>query len=89
MNRHFNDARYYAQRAAESAFEGLQEELDPYVEEARARYYDYRGIEPPEEPTRIEQLQAELDELESRAEGEAREAIETARQRLGTIRSGQ
>lgn len=89
MNRHFSDARYYARRTAESAFDGILEELEPYVEEATERYYDYRGIERPAEPTRLEQIQAELDELEARAEGEAREAIETARQRLGTIRSGQ
>lgn len=89
MNRHFNDAAYYARRAATATFHGLKEELEPAVEEAKYRYYDYRGIEPPAEPTRVEQLQAELDELEERAEGEAREAIQTARERIATIRSGQ
>lgn len=88
MNRHFSDAAYYARRTAEATYDGLREELTPVVEDVKHRYYDYRGIEPPAEPTRIEVVRTELDELESRAEGEAREAIETARQRLGGIRSG-
>jgi len=89
MNRHFSDARYYARRTAESAYDGLREELEPVAQEALDRYYDYRGIERPAEPSRLDQLQSELDELEGRAEGEAREVIQTARQRLGAIRSGQ
>lgn len=89
MNRHFSDARYYARRTAESTYDGLREELEPVVEEALDRVYEYRGVERQAEPTRIEHLQAELDDLEERAEGEARDAIQTARQRLGAIRSGQ
>lgn len=83
MNRHFNDAMYYARRTAESIYNGLRDELEPYVDEATERYYDYRGIEQPEEPTRIALLQSELDDLE------AREVIQTVKHRFGGKRSQQ
>lgn len=89
MNRHFNDAMYYARRTAESIYNGLRDELEPYVDEATERYYDVRGIEQPEEPTRIELLQSELDELEDRASGEAREVVQTVKHRFGGKRSQQ
>lgn len=89
MNRHFSDAAYYARRTAESTYDGLREEFGPLYDEAREQYYDYRGIERPEEPSRIELLQTDFEAFEERAEDEARAAIETARQRLGAIRSGE
>ena len=87
MNRHFNDAKYYARRTGESLYTGLRQELEPYLDEAAGRYYDYRGIERPTEPTRIEQLQLELDQLEERASGEAQEAVQSVRQRIGGKRN--
>lgn len=89
MNRHFRDAKYYARRTAESTYEGLRFEAEPYVEDALERYYDYRGIERPAEPTRVEMIQAELDELPARATDEARDVAQTVRHRIGGRQSQQ
>lgn len=89
MNRHFKDAKYYARRTAESTFEGLRSEAEPYVDEALERYYDYRGIDRPSEPSRVETIQAELDELPARATHEARDVAQTVRHRIGGRRSQQ
>lgn len=78
---------YYARRTGESAYEGLRMAAEPYVDEVLDRYYDYRGIERPTEPTRVEAIQAELDELPNRATVEAREVAQTVRHRIGARRS--
>lgn len=84
MSKHFEDARYYLGRAAEHAKAGVKEELAP-VEE---RVKDLIGTEEDEEPepSRLDQIQADLKRLEERAEGEAREAVTSARQRVKEYR---
>lgn len=83
MNKHFEDAVYYLGRAGEHAKEGVMAELDPV--EARVRELTGREKEP--EPSRLEKLQGDLKELEGRAEGEAKEAIADARERIRQYRS--
>lgn len=80
---------YYARRFAESTYEGIRVAADPYVDEVLERYYDYRGIERPTEPSRVEMIQAELDELPARATDEARDVAQTVRHRIGGRRSQQ
>ena len=82
MNRHFEDTRYYVKRAGETAKRGLSEELEP-VEQ---RVKKLAGKEDEPEPTRLEELRADLKGLQDRAEGEAKEAIGNARERLQTVR---
>jgi len=81
MNRHFEDTVYYVKRAGKTAKDGISEELEPIQE----RVQSLRGEEEPE-PTRVEQLREDLHDLQERAEGEAREALETAREKLGRVR---
>ena len=78
MNKHFEDARYYMKRAGEHAAEGVREELQP-VEE---RFREMTGREKEPEPTRLEQIREDLLVVQQNAEGEAKEAIEDARERL-------
>jgi hypothetical protein len=85
MNKHFEDALYYIGRAGEHAKEGVLEELDPLEERFRELTGD--GAEP--EPSRLETLQSDLQELEARAEGEAKTAIEDARERIRRYRSNE
>jgi hypothetical protein len=61
------------------------EELDPLEE----RFRELTGKEAEPEPSRLEKLQAELKELESRAEGEAKTAIQDAQERIRRYRSGE
>lgn len=82
MNKHFEDTRYYVKRAGETAKKGLSEELEP-VEQ---RVKKLAGKEDEPEPTRLEELRADLKDLQNRAEGEAKEAIGSARERLQTVR---
>jgi len=82
MNKHFEDARYYLKRAGEHTTEGLKEELEPIEE--RVRTLTGREAEP--EPTRLERVREELQDLERRAEGEAKAAIGQARERLRNVR---
>lgn len=82
MNRQFRDARYYLTRGGEHLVAGVREELAPVETKVR----EYVGEEEVEPETRIERLQAELASFEQRAEGEAREAFETARTRLDDVR---
>jgi molecular chaperone GrpE (heat shock protein) len=84
MNKHFEDALYYIGRAGEHAKEGVMEELEPL----EARVQELTGEEPEPEPSRLDKLQADLQELESRAEGEAKAAIGDARERLRRYRGG-
>lgn len=82
MNKHFEDARYYLKRAAETARKGMAEELEPVAE----RFEELVGGDEEPEPGRVDQLRADLAELQDRAEGEAREAIGEARKRLKSYR---
>lgn len=84
MNKHFRDARYYLGRASEHAKEGIKEELEPIENRVR----EIVGLEEEEivEPGRVEKIQTELKELEAKAEGEAKEAIATAREKIREYR---
>ncbi|TKX59483.1 hypothetical protein EXE44_03335 [Halorubrum sp. SS7] len=84
MSKHFEDARYYLGRAAEHAKAGVKEELAP-VEERVKELVGREDDEEPE-PSRLDKLQADLKELEERAEGEAREAVASARKRVAEYR---
>lgn len=83
MNRYFEDTRYYLKRAGETAAKGVKEELEP-VED---RFRDLTGRDEEPEPSRIDRIREDLKELEERAEGEAREAIGSARDRLKEYRN--
>ena len=82
MNKHFEDTRYYLKRATETATRGVREELAPIEE----RFREMTGREQEPEPSRLEEIRAELLDLQERAEGETREAIENARARLQEFR---
>jgi hypothetical protein len=82
MNKHFQDARYYLGRATEHAKEGLKEELEPLEE----RFRELTGRETEPEPSRLERVQNDLKEMESRAEGESKRAIRNARERIKAYR---
>ena len=84
MSKHFEDARYYLGRAAEHAKAGVKEELEPV--EARVKELVGREGEAEPEPSRLDKLQADLKQLEERAEGEAREAVASARKRVTEYR---
>jgi len=79
MNKHFEDTRYYLKRAGETAKKGIGEELEPLQE----RVAELTGGEEEPEPGRLEEVKADLKELQGRAEGEAEKAIGKARERLG------
>ncbi|PSQ57836.1 hypothetical protein BRD22_00615 [Halobacteriales archaeon SW_8_68_21] len=83
MSKHFEDARYYLGRAAEHAKAGVAEELEPV--EKRVKEFVGREDEEPE-PSRLDKLQSDLKQLEERAEGEAREAVVSARERVAEYR---
>ena len=83
VNKHFEDARYYLKRAGETAKAGLAEEVSA-VEE---RFRELTGREEAPEDSRLEDIRAELAELQERAEGEANEAIEDARERIEEYRA--
>ncbi|GAA0525703.1 hypothetical protein SAMN04488066_102198 [Halorubrum aquaticum] len=85
MSKHFEDAKYYLGRAAEHAKAGVKEELEPLQERVSKLVGDEPEEEP--EPSRLEKLQADLKDLEKRAEGEAREAVESARERVEAYRT--
>lgn len=83
MNKHFEDARYYLKRAAETAKRGVKEELEPL----RQRIERVAGTESEEtDESRVEKLRDDLRELENRAEGEAKDAIYEARGKLKAYR---
>ena len=82
MANHFEDARYYMGRAVDHATAGVKEELESVEDRVRK----LTGTEKEPEPGRLEKLQTDLKELEERAEGEAREAVESARGRLAAYR---
>ncbi|PSQ38445.1 hypothetical protein BRD08_01015 [Halobacteriales archaeon SW_10_66_29] len=82
MNKHFEDTRYYLKRAGETAKKGISEELEP----VRERVDDLTGEGEEPEPGRVEQLREDLSDIQQRAEGEAKEAIGEARERLASVR---
>jgi len=83
MNKHFEDARYYLKRAGETAKKGVEEELEP----VRERFTELTGEDEPEpEPGRLEKIRADLKEVQANAEGEAKEAIEDAREKIDDYR---
>jgi hypothetical protein len=82
MNKHFEDARYYLKRAGETAKKGVQDELAPIEE----RFRELTGREEEPEPGRLDSIREDLKELQDRAEGEAKEAIEDARERIESYR---
>ncbi|MFB6173940.1 MAG: hypothetical protein ABEI39_04785 [Halobacteriales archaeon] len=84
MNKHFEDTRYYLKRAGETAKRGIEEELEPIEE----RFRELTGREEEPEPGRLDAIREDLEALEERAEGEAREAIEDAREQLRAYRQG-
>ena len=84
MSKHFEDARYYLGRAAEHAKAGVKEELEPLEDRVKALVGADADEEP--EPSRLDRIQADLKNLEERAEGEAREAVAAARERVAEYR---
>jgi len=82
MNKHFEDARYYLGRAGETAKKGVAEELEP-VEE---RFKKLTGREDEPEMGRLDEIKADLREIQGRAEGEAKEAIADAREKIESYR---
>lgn len=86
MNRHFEDARYYLKRARETAKRGIAEELRPFEERLRSLTGREKESEPETETSRFEKLHVDLDRIEGRVGGGARETVTDVRERLG--RSG-
>jgi predicted nucleic acid-binding Zn-ribbon protein len=80
MAKHFEDARYYMGRAVDHAKAGVKEELEPLEQRVRELTGKEKEAEP--EPSRLEKLQEDLKELEDRAEGEVKEAVQNARGRV-------
>ena len=85
MNKHFEDTQYYLRRAVETASKGLKEE----VESVRERFQSVVGGDGEPEPSRVESIREDLTSLQGRAEGEAREALGNARERLEAYRGEQ
>jgi len=83
MNKHFEDARYYLKRAGETAKKGVEEELEP-VEQ---RFKELTGDESEPEVGRLADVRSDLAEIQERAEGEAKEAIADARERIDQYRN--
>lgn len=82
MNKHFEDTRYYLKRATETATKGVREELEPIEE----RFREMTGHEQEPEPGRVERIREELEEIQGKAEGDAREALVEARSKLREYR---
>ena len=82
MNKHFEDARYYLKRAGETAKKGVEEELQP----VRERFQELTGEDDEPELSRLEQVRGDLKDVQASAEGEAKEAIGEARERITAYR---
>jgi uncharacterized protein YjbJ (UPF0337 family) len=82
MNKHFEDAQYYLKRAGETAKKGVEEELEPIEQ----RFKELTGED--EEPAagKLDAVRADLKDVQQRAEGEAKKAIEDARETIETYR---
>ncbi len=85
MNKHFEDARYYLTRAGKKAKQGVAEELEP----VEAKFKELTGDDEDPEPSRLDGIREELAEIEERAEGEAKEAVNNARERIRSYREGE
>lgn len=85
MNKHFEDARYYMKRAGETAKAGVAEELEP----VRERFQNLTGGDEEPEAGRLEEVREDLAELAETAEGETREAIQNAREKIATYRENE
>jgi archaellum component FlaC len=82
MNKHFEDARYYLKQAGKKATEGIKEELEPIEE----RFREVTGREKEPEPGRLEKIRNDLEDLQDRAEGETKSAINDAIDRIDQYR---
>jgi hypothetical protein len=82
MNKHFEDTQYYLKRAGSEAKRGIKEELEPVQE----RVERLAGKEEEPEAGRLDSIKADLKEIQGRAEGEAKEAIGEARERVEAMR---
>ncbi len=83
MNKHFEDTKYYLKRAAKTAKAGVAEQIEPIQE--RVNDLIDRGDEEPE-PGRLDELREDIKELQEKAEGETREALEKARAKIDELR---
>lgn len=82
MNKHFEDAKYYMKRAGETARAGVAEELEP----VRDRFQDLVGDDEEPDAGRLDEVREDLTELAETAEGETKEAIKNAREKIATYR---
>jgi len=82
MNKHFEDTQYYLKRAGSEAKRGIKEELEPVQE----RVERLAGKDEEPEEGRLDNIKADLKEIQGRAEGEAKEAIGEARERVEALR---
>lgn len=82
MNKHFEDARYYLKQAGKKATAGIKEELEPIEE----RFRELTGREQEPEPGRLEKIRQDLEDLQERAEGESKKAINDAIDRIDEYR---
>lgn len=82
MNKHFEDTKYYLKRAGKTAKMGVVEELEPVQE----RVQELVGEEEEPEPSRVDRIREDLKDIQTRAEGEAKEAIGEARKKLDSVR---
>jgi Skp family chaperone for outer membrane proteins len=80
MNKHFEDTGYYLKRAVQEAKRGVSEELEPL----QKRVDELLGGEEEPEQSRVDEIRADLKVVQEKAEGEAKEAIADARERLAT-----
>jgi prephenate dehydrogenase len=83
MNKYFEDTRYYLKRAGQTAKKGVKEELEPIEN----RFRELTGDNEEPEPSRLDKIRNELNELEEKAEGEAKEAIANARDQIKRYRN--
>lgn len=83
MNRYFEDTRYYLKRAGQTAKKGVKEELEPI----ESRFREITGNNKEPEASRLDKIRNELNELEEKAEGEAREAIVNAKDQIKQYRN--
>ncbi|MUV89476.1 hypothetical protein GJ629_05845 [Halapricum sp. CBA1109] len=82
MNKHFEDTQYYLKRAGSEAKRGIKEELEPVQE----RVERLAGNEDEPEEGRLDSIKSDLKKIQGRAEGEAKEAIGEARERVEALR---
>ena len=78
MNRHFEDAWYYARRAGKHLSRGVREELGPVEERVRSA----TGREKEQGMSRTQQWRAQLKAREHEVEQRARRAMRQARDRV-------